>query len=324
MPVKTKDKNLIIYDAHACPPFAADKNLSALVRYKNAGVTFVSINTGFGDMTHQEILSIIDHFKKFIHTHSSEYSLVHTIDDICHCKHENKLGIAFDLEGVNSIGEKVELLDTYMQLGVKQLQLVYNKNNTAGGGCQDNDTGLTMYGKALVRRMNDIGIVIDCSHTGYKTTLDIMNTSDHPVIFSHSNPLALCDHPRNIRDEQIKACALTGGVIGINGVSIFLGYKNPTMTHLIEHIDYVAQLVGTAHIGLGLDYALDHEDTKVLIKSNPALFPQTHKYDDVELLAPEIIPHLYSGLKNKGYTHADIQAILGGNFLRVAKEVWKN
>lgn len=312
----------IIYDAHACPPFASDKDLSALKRYKDSGVTFVSINVGFGDMTDLEIIPIVERFRDYILAHTNDYHLVNSAEDIIRCKIENKLGVAFDLEGANAICSNIEMLDRYKQLGVKQLLLAYNKNNSAGGGCQDYDTVLTTLGKNIIRRMNDIGIIIDCSHTGYKTTFDIMAHSTQPVVFSHSNPYALCAHPRNITDEQIKACAQTGGVIGINGISIFLGCKEPTISRLAEHIDYVSQLVGSEHVGLGLDYVLDHNDAKSLIKANPALFPADHKYDAVELLPPEQIQNISTILKDKGYNNSDVQAILGGNFLRIAKQVW--
>lgn len=316
--------NTIIYDAHACPPFGPDSDISTLIRYKNAGVTFVSINVGFGDMTEIEILPIITRIKNFITSNPSDYRLVNTVEDITSCKQDKKLGIAFDLEGANALSGKIETLDLYFQLGVKQALLVYNKNNSAGGGCQDTDTGLTTFGKSIVRRMNDLGMIIDCSHTGIKTSLEIMDHSTQPVVFSHSNPFALCTHPRNITDEQIKACAQTGGVVGINGINIFLGCNTPTVSDLVDRVDYVAQLVGVNHVGIGLDYVLDHEDTIALVKANPQLFPADQKYDMVELLPPEVIPNISDILINKGYKDSEILAILGGNFLRVAKQVWRS
>ena len=97
----------------------------------------------------------------------------------------------------------------------------YNLNNEAAGGCHDKDIGLSTFGKAIVKEMNRLGIIIDCSHAGLKTTMDIMEHSTKPIVFSHSNPRAICEHERNITDDQIKACAKIGGVIGINGMGIF-------------------------------------------------------------------------------------------------------
>jgi len=308
----------IIYDAHTCPPFASNKDLSGLMRYKSAGVDFVSVNVGYGDMLSKDILPIIHRFVEFIKNNANEYWLVSTANDIDLCKKNNKLGVAFDLEGANSLDHSIEMLDTYKNLGVKQMLLAYNKNNIAAGGCIDSDTGLTAFGKKIVKRMNEIGIIVDCSHTGLKSTFDIFE----PVIFSHANPASMHTHPRNITNEQIKRCAETGGVIGINGISIFLGCKEPTVSRLADHIEYVTQLVGPNHVGIGLDYVLDHNEAKAAIKANPHLFPQDQHFNDVELLPPEQIPAISHELASRGYQPIEIQAILGGNFMRVAKQVW--
>ncbi|OGT63276.1 MAG: hypothetical protein A3E85_06005 [Gammaproteobacteria bacterium RIFCSPHIGHO2_12_FULL_45_12] len=312
----------IIYDAHACPPFAPNKDLSGLARYKASGVNFVSVNVGYGDMSLEEVLSIIHRFRDFIQINSNEYFLVTTAKDIEHCKQTKKLGVAFDLEGVNSLENHIDMLDTYKKLGVKQMLLAYNKNNYAAGGCLDNDTGLTTIGARIIRKMNESGIVVDCSHAGIKTTFDIFTLSAQPVVFSHANPMGMHKHPRNITDEQIKGCAETGGVIGINGISIFLGSKEPTVSLVADHIEYVTQLVGSSHVGIGLDYILDHDEVKAAVKASPHLFPHEQHFTNVELLIPEQIPAILNELTNRGYKAHEIQAIMGGNFMRVVKQVW--
>lgn len=313
----------IIYDAHSCPSFNITKKPTTLNRYKKAGITYTSLNVGFGKMLSTEILPIIHHLRSYILQNDNEFKLITEANEITNCKNTNKLGIGFDLEGIDALDGNIDMLDKYHKYNVKQLLLVYNKNNAAGGGCLDIDTGLTPYGKSIVKRMNQIGMIIDCSHTGIKTTLEIMEQSTHPVVFSHSNPAALVQHPRNITDEQIKACAQIKGVIGINGISIFLGCKKPQVSHLIEHIDYITQLVGPHHVGIGLDYVYDHEEVKSIVKSDKNLFPPEQKFNDVELFEPELVPQLSIGLFAKGYNREDVSAILGGNFLRVANEVWK-
>ena len=123
--------------------------------------------------------------------------------------------------------------------------LVYNRRNLAGSGCHDpEDEGLTDLGRAILAEMDRVGMVKCCSHTGYRTAREILDSTDRPVIFSHSNPRALRDHPRNIPDDLIRACAATGGVVGINGVGLFLGTGPPTAEVIVRNIDYVAQLVG--------------------------------------------------------------------------------
>lgn len=322
MPREIAHKSPIIFDAHACPPLGMGKDLSGLKLYKDAGIHFVSLNVGYGDMTPEEIFPILIRFRCFLNDNATDYTLVKNSLEIEQCKRENKLAVAFDLEGANALDGKLELLDEYKQLGVQQMLLAYNKNNNAAGGCLDNDLGLTRFGKQIVNRMNQVGVLIDCSHTGKKSTFDIMEASTEPVIFSHANPAALCNHQRNITDEQIKACANTGGAIGISGINIFLGCDVPDAKKLVEHIDYVAQLVGPDHVGLGLDYVLDHDELKQHVKSNSHLFPPNQQFDAVELLSPTHISAIRYELNNKGYKKEQIEAILGGNFMRITKQVW--
>jgi len=156
---------------------------------------------------------------------------------------------------MNPLNGDINMLGVYHALGVRQMLFAYNLNNKAAGGCHDKDMGLTQFGREIVREMNRLGMLVDCSHAAYQTTMDIMTESDKPVVFSHSNPTAVCPHQRNIDDDQIKAYAKTGGVIGVNGMAIFLGSNNSDNDNLIRHIVYLNDLVGAEHIGIGFDYS---------------------------------------------------------------------
>ncbi len=215
------------------------------------------------------------------------------------------------------------MISQLYDMGVKQMLFAYNKNNISGGGCLDADVGLTSYGKQLVKKCNDVGIVIDCSHVGYRTSMDIMELSQYPVVFSHSNPSGLIDHPRNITDEQIIACANKNGVIGINGIGIFLGNNDIRTEKIVEHIDYVAQLVGAEHVGIGLDCVFDLAEVQSFVENNPNSFPAELGFDNVAIAQPEQFPEIGSLLSLRGYSENDINHILGENFLRIAKTVWR-
>jgi membrane dipeptidase len=164
-------------------------------------------------------------------------------------------------------------------------------------------------------------MVVDASHMGYLATMDTFEISKKPVIFSHSNPKALRDHVRNITDEQIKACAQTGGVVGINGIGDFLG--GTQSEKVIENIEYVMNLVGADHVGIGLDYVVDKQELIDYVTGNPDIYPPDKMKDFLSFVEPEQFPEFTELLYKKGYSEQVIGGILGGNFLRVAKAVWK-
>ncbi|HEX4046033.1 MAG TPA: membrane dipeptidase, partial [Gammaproteobacteria bacterium] len=127
-------------------------------------------------------------------------------------------------------------------------------------------------------------MIIDCSHLRHQTSMEI---SQHPIIFSHSNPAKLVSHPRNITDQQIIACAKTNGVIGINEIGIFLGNNDVRTERIVEHIDYAIQIVGSKHVGIGLDCVFDLDETKKYVDKHPSIFPSKHGFNDVLIAQPE-------------------------------------
>ena len=196
---------------------------------------------------------------------------------------------------------------------------------------------VSRFGVEVVEKMNRVGMIVDGTHTGYRTTMDMFEVSKDPVNFSHSNPWGPWNHPRNIRDDQIKACAGSGGVVGIMGVGTFLGNNDISIETFIRHIDYVAELVGPEHVGLGLDYFHNYKKNKSPVASaqvNPVALHEealkkasggqpTVAWDDIDFFPPSSLPKLTEGLMKNGYAEAEIRGILGENWLRVAKRVWK-
>jgi membrane dipeptidase len=154
--------------------------------------------------------------------------------------------------------------------------------------------------------------------------MDVFEVAQGPVIFSHSNARALVDHERNIRDDQAKACARTGGCVGINGVGIFLGGNDAGSAAMFRHLDYWAQLLGPQHVGLGLDCVSDKRVLLDLVAAKANRYPAGQSYDvDVEFGWPEQVPQLTELMLKHGYRDADVVAILGGNWLRIAGQVWR-
>src|SRR5258708_29378459 len=172
--------------------------------------------------------------------------------------------------------------------------------------------------------MNRVGMIVDCSHAGGRTAHDIMAASTAPVMSWHSNPRALWDHDRNITDAQALACARTGGLIGVNGVDIFLNDRNAAdPAALFQAIDHYTRLVGPDHVGLGLDFVYDPDAMAAAMASQATAGRRTN-YDKMRrYFTPEELPDLVALMRARDYPAGDIAKILGGNFLRIARQVWK-
>ncbi|MGH8319607.1 MAG: dipeptidase [Steroidobacteraceae bacterium] len=260
---------------------------------------------------------------------SDKIVLVDTVEEIRAAKKSNKLAVNFHFQGSEAVGRDLANVGAYYKLGVRWMLMAYNFQNNVGTGCleaEKNDIGISQFGKELIAEMNRVGMLVDCSHSGYRTTMDAMSISTKPCIFSHSNPRALFNHPRNIRDDQIKLCAETGGVIGINGVGNFMGEpKEVSLDTVVRHIDYVGDLVGPEHIALGLDYMTPqfcqviHEYYKGNTVAKIAM-PDALPWGFMD---PAHTPLLLGKLLKKGYSAEVIRGIMGENFLRVASEVWQ-
>ncbi len=172
--------------------------------------------------------------------------------------------------------------------------------------------------------MNKLGMVVDLSHVGYKTSMEAMEASESPVIFSHSNAWKVSPSKRNIKDDQIKALAKKKGVIGVVNYPGFVKWENPTLNDLLDHVDYIANLAGTDHIGIGFDFSEpgDLESYKYWgYDPDTYLIPPWDHPKGLEDISKA--PNFTQGLIDRGYPEKDIKKILGENFLRVYKEVWK-
>jgi membrane dipeptidase len=263
--------------------------------------------------------------------------LARSFSDIDKAKQAGRAAVILHAQGGDLLENEVDLVDAFKALGVGILQLTYNEKNRIGDGAGERtDAGLSHFGLKVVARSNDVGVVVDCSHTGARTTLEAMEVSTKPVVFSHANPKAVFDTARNITDEQIKAVAATGGLTGVVGFPAFVSADpKPTLDQMIDHMAYVADLVGIAHVALGIDYFLGQSgvaDDEAAVRDYEGRLaegrwrradypaPPYHYPEGIEM--PDKLPNLTVRMAERGFSEDEIRAVLGGNWMRVLRACW--
>lgn len=259
--------------------------------------------------------------------------LVEKADDLVEAKRTKKLAVVLSTQGADCFEEDLRYITLLHKLGLRIVQITYNTRNHLGcGGSEKQDTGLTRFGEQAISEMNRAGILVDLSHVGYRTSMEAIAYSSKPCIFSHSSVDALCSHARNLKDDQIKAVAAKGGVVGVCPHSILTEKVPgtwPTINDYIDHMIYIMDLVGEDHVGIGTDrwmqqtmiYTMDRAE---FARTYPGFYGgytvnEKHVqgfgyYDQWENLVEHML--------QRNLTENQVKKILGGNFLRVFKEVW--
>lgn len=249
-------------------------------------------------------------------------NVVKKFDDFEKGTKEGKINVLMGLEGLSYIGEDIDLINYYYEeFSVRTMMLTWNEDNVlASGWPGDVNRGLTQKGKEAVRRMNELGMVLDVSHINDKGFWDVIELSDgHPVIASHSNARALSSHMRNLSDDMIKALAKTGGVMGMNRLDAFIS-EDPakqSVEGLADHVDYIRDLAGIDHIGCGFDFE-DYVEQDALSKNGA---PNDNPESTTGLVSAADAQNFLRALENRGYTREEVEKIAYGNFYRVYRQV---
>ncbi len=318
--------NALVWDAHAGFETRSAVDLEPLQEWRDAGVNFLSVNVGYDVNVWHDTVKALAVARDWLHV-TDGYRLIGNMQELDQAVAAGEMAVAFDIEGANALDGRVDMVRFYYDLGVRQLLLAYNLNNLAAGGCHDEDAGLSAFGYDVVAAMNAVGMLVDCSHCGYRTTMDVMSCSSDPVIFSHSNVRALCDHERNIHDDQALRCAETGGVVGVNGISRFVGDDDTRTTSIVDHIDYYLDLIGPDHVGIGLDYFYEVSNGSGFNEtvSQNAQFWPTSQYPEggLRCAAPAQFAEIANEMVRRNHQENVVRRVLGGNFRRVAEQVWK-
>ena len=269
--------------------------------------------------------------------------VIETTDDIRQAKRDGKAGLLLAAQDGVWISNELHRVQAFQKAGLRIMLLAYNANNQLCDGCLDRTNGgLSRVGELVVDECNKVGIVLDCTHTGKRATLEILERSEKPCIYTHSNPSALSPNPRNIDDEQIRACTSRGGVVGLVSWGPLVMRPGtthwPTLDEFIEMIDHVVQMTGnTDHVGIGTDMSLgtypDHGSDPWGHPEIPNITEQydRHVTDDIRSHMRNVngfsdyaeIVTVTERLLERGYSDNDVHKIVGENFLRVFDQVWQ-
>ena len=226
---------------------------------------------------------------------------------------EEKLNVIMGIEGLRAIGKNLDWLDTFYELGFRHASLTWNEENDLATGIKgDKNRGLTDVGIEAIKKMENLGMIIDVSHANEKTFWDIYNNSKKTIIASHSNAKSLCKHDRNLTDEQIKAIAERDGVIGINAYKGFVAIDpaRQNLQRFVDHIEYIISLVGIKHVALGFDFCEYLYPNKKEEEINPLGLENASK-------ASNVIEELYK----RGYNENEIRKITFENFMRISEKL---
>lgn len=302
-------------------------------RFRAGGVTATNHTVTHPSSGTVDALREINTARRWIAANSADVVLATAVDDIHVAKSTDREAIIFGPQNTDFLNAELDLLGTFYDLGVRVMQLTYQRQNAVGSGCGERrDAGLSTFGRELVAEMDSMGIVVDLSHCGAVTAADAIATSRNPVIFSHAHPAAIAPHIRAKDDDLLRALAAGGGVIGITALSAFLydpdkPKERPGLPSFVRHLRYLIDLIGIDHVSIGLDFdeTITYEKWEADHRRWPELQPgwsfEERRCRDLTSAAEA--RNVTRALVADGFTDEEIQKVLGLNLLRVFGQVWR-
>ncbi len=313
--------------------FYSDGDVTEL---KQANINAANVTVSHFEGDYELSCEQIAHWLSELAKSDSPWRLIEKVSDLEDAQRDNKIGLIMGWQNMRAIGDNLERLAFFKKLGIRIMQLTYNRRNFLGDGClEKNDGGLSGLGKQAVERMNELGIAIDLSHVGDITALQAAQHSQQPVLITHANAKAIVDVPRNRTDELIKAVAAGGGLIGtsVYGTMCWDGNKQrrPSLADYIKQLEYICNLVGLEHVAIGTDLPVvsDLEKVRAITEMTLERFPEAigdyaeafgndirDRYVEGVTCHSELI-NITTALCERGWKEYELKALLGGNFKRV-------
>jgi membrane dipeptidase len=329
-------KNAIVIDSLCAPLVDMDTPPTAdvLAAVRQSGIT--AINFTISDPTFEGTVGNIASVEALVEQNPDAFLIVRRHSDIARAKRENKLGILPSFQYTAFLEENPERIEMFRRFGVRIMQLTYNNRSIFGDGClEPGNAGLSKAGIAAIKKMNDLGVAVDLSHSGYRTTSEGIAQSAKPVLISHSGCAAIYAHPRNKPDEILKSLADHGGYFGVYLMPYVVASPTvPTREHVLDHVVHAINVCGVDHVGIGSDGSIQKT---VLNAEQKAAFgqdiarrkklgigaPGEDRYPYVpDLNGPDHMEVIAAELAKRGQPAAVIEKVLGANFQRVIGEIW--
>lgn len=328
----------LVLDCNSAPPLQEKLPLpqSDLDMARQSGVNVVKLTLGGFNEDFAGTVEDIAFVQRLIEYHPDYFLQVREAGDMARAHREKKMGIIFSFEGVAMLEGKVERIEVFRNLGVRVMQLSYNGKSPFGAGVlEPNAGGLTPAGQEAVKKMNALGVAIDLSHANPKTTADAMAASVKPVVISHAGCSAVHAHPRNKTDEQIRALAAKGGVMGIYDLPFLAASpKQPTVDDYMAHLEHALKVAGEDHVGVGSDLPVSPMNTspqameefkksqEARVKAGAAAPEEDRIPYVIGLNTPRRLEVTADQLLKHGYPASVAEKVLGANFARVLTEIW--
>lgn len=271
----------------------------------------------------REVLGQIAVFNRTVRDHGDQVIAVRTRSDLAVVERGERIGLMLSLEGAEPLGYDPWMAELMWELGVRMMSLTWNRRNPfADGAAESPSGGLSALGRKLLELCADLGMIIDLAHLGEASYWEALeHGTDAAFVVSHAACRALCDHPRNLTDDQLRALAERGGVLGIMMHPIVIG-SGATIDRVIDHVDHAVSVMGIDHVGLGGDFTRQVVRAVGWIGPPDALLPPELAPDAaIEGLAgPEEYPHLIQAMTRRGYVGESLEAILHGNLIRLFRK----
>jgi membrane dipeptidase len=329
-------QNAIVIDSLCAPLVDMDvaPSVETLAAVRDSGIT--AINHTVSEPTFEGTVGSIAEVETLVEDHPDTFLIVRRYSDIARAKREKKVGIMPGFQYTAFLEENPDRIELFRRLGVRIMQLTYNNRSLFGDGClEPGNAGLSKAGVAAIKKMNDLGVAVDLSHSGYRTTSEGIAESKLPVLITHSGCAAVFAHPRNKPDEILKALADRGGYFGVYLMPYLVASPTvPTREHVLDHVVHAINVCGAEHVGIGSDGSIQKT---VLTAEQKAAFdqdiarrkklgigaPGEDRYPYVpDLNGPDHMEVIATELASRGQPATVIEKVLGANFQRVIGEIW--